>query len=192
MSTLKTQYHNFIGIDISKKDFIICIYGNKNIEIYSNTQEGWQQFVAKYDNLIHQALIVMETTGGYEMGLLLYLISKGISVHRADTRKVKNFIRSWGKYGKTDKIDAQSIALYAYERQGHLNVYQAQDTIQAQLKLLTERRQDLVEMLVKEKNRSKAPLANSLADSYKKMISTLEEQIKEIDNGTVENRGISV
>ena len=46
---------------------------------------------------------MLETTGGYEMRLLLTLCEKDFAVHRADTRKVKHFIRSLGNEAKTDQ-----------------------------------------------------------------------------------------
>ena len=40
----------------------------------------------------------------------------GRAAHRADARKVKAFIRSFGTLGKTDAIDAMALARYGQER----------------------------------------------------------------------------
>lgn len=119
----------------------------------------------------------METTGGYEIGLLKYLLNNNIAVHKADMRKVKSFIRSWGKHSKTDKIDAQAIALYAYERHEHLGIYKEHKENQNKLKLLIARRQDLIKILVQEKNCSHAPALKQISKSIKAVITVLEEQI---------------
>ena len=37
------------------------------------------------------------------------LIAAGVPAHRADARKVKAFIRSFGTLGKTDAIDARAL-----------------------------------------------------------------------------------
>lgn len=123
MNNVTPSYQHFIGIDISKKDFVCAVYNNSNTETHMNNKDGQQKFVTKYCSTLDKSLVVMETTGGYEIDLLKHLLSNNITVHSADTRKVKNFICSWGKHGKTDKIDAQAIALYAQERYKHLKIY---------------------------------------------------------------------
>lgn len=52
----------------------------------------------------------LKNTGGYELEILYTLCSLKIAVHRADARKVKNFIRSYGNSAKTDKLDAKALA----------------------------------------------------------------------------------
>ena len=105
-----------------------------------------------------------------------FLLDNRIKVHRADTRKVKNFIRSFGQNAKTDNLDARALSLYGYERQESLNLYQKTDKNHDEMKLLVERRQDLKQMLIQEKNRFKAPLNNSLKPSIKVVIDCLEQQ----------------
>jgi hypothetical protein len=57
-------------------------------------------------------LVVREATGGYEAALLAAVPAAGLPAHRADARKVKAFIRSFGTLGKTDAIDARTLAGY--------------------------------------------------------------------------------
>lgn len=85
-----------------------------------------------------------------------------MAVHRADARKVKNFIRSFGQNAKTDNLDAKALSLYGYERQERLNLYKKTDKSHDEFKLLVERPQDLKQILIQEKNRFKAPLNESL------------------------------
>jgi transposase len=77
-----------------------------------------------------------------------FLLDNNSAVHRADTRKVKNFIRSFGQHAKTDNLDAKALSLYGYERHERLALYQRADKNHEELKLLIERRQDLKQMLV--------------------------------------------
>jgi transposase len=58
------------------------------------------------------SLVVCEAPGGYEAALLAAVSAAGLSVHQADARKVKAFIRSFGTLGKTDAIDARALAGY--------------------------------------------------------------------------------
>ena len=62
-------------------------------------------------------LVVCEATGRYEAALLNATVKADIAAHRADARKVKAFIRSFGILGKSDAIDARALARYGAERQ---------------------------------------------------------------------------
>jgi transposase len=71
-------------------------------------------------------LCILETTGGYEMALLLTRCEQNVSVHKANTRKIKNFIRSYGNAAKTDNLDATALALYDFERAQSLELFTPQ------------------------------------------------------------------
>lgn len=174
------SYQNFVGIDIGKLEFVVGWLSNKKATSFKNEVEGWSKFIDQHQTELSESLIVLESTGGYEKGLLTFLVDKGFSVHRADTRKVKNFIRSFGKYAKTDAIDAVALANYAKERSASLNLYQPPTATEERLKLLTERRQDLTQMLTQEKNRAKAPLNKPLLQSIGVVVKCLEEQLAAI------------
>ncbi|WP_189501775.1 hypothetical protein [Mesorhizobium sp. M00.F.Ca.ET.216.01.1.1] len=49
-------------------------------------------------------LVVCEPTGGHEGLVLEGCLRAGIACHRADTLKLKSFIRSFGTLGKSDAI----------------------------------------------------------------------------------------
>ena len=109
-------YHNFIGIDIGKFSFIVACHGKNNVKEYENTSSGINAFFKEFKRELPKSLVILEATGGYEMELLLSLCDKKIAVHRANTRKVKSFIRSFGHAAKTDALDAKALALYGCER----------------------------------------------------------------------------
>jgi transposase len=179
-------YHNFIGIDIGKLEFVAGCESNKKTSSYDNKAEGWERFVDEHKSLLSDALIVLESTGGYESGLLKFLVARGLSVHRADARKVKNFIRSFGKYAKTDAIDSLALAKYAREREAMLGLYVPPSEAQETLRLLAERRLDLNQMLTQEKNRSKAPLNKPLLPKITVVINFLKKQLEEISEAIEE------
>ena len=112
------------------------------------------------------------------MDLLLRLCERGYSVHRANTRKVKNFIRSYGNDAKTDELDAKALALYGYERGKRLAIFSPQSKGALKLYELVSRRQDLVKMIVAEKNRLQGPRAQVIKASCRAIIKTLEKQLK--------------
>jgi len=178
---MQNSYSNFIGIDIGKSEFVSFLKNDNKTNTYKNNIKGFQKFICDHKAYLTHSLIVLETTGGYEHACLDFLLDNRAKVHRADTRKVKNFIRSFGQNAKTDNLDAKALALYGYERQEKLSLYQKVDKNQEELKLLVERRQDLKQMLIQEKNRFKAPLNKSLMSGIKVVIDCLEQQIIKIE-----------
>jgi transposase len=119
-------YKNFFGIDIGKFSFVISLYGAKSTREYENSAAGIAEFVEEHCDILPNSLCVLETTGGYELEVLYSLIAQGFKVHRADTRKVKSFIRSFGSSAKTDTLDARALAAYAQERREKLELFEPQ------------------------------------------------------------------
>ncbi|WP_284450923.1 IS110 family RNA-guided transposase [Methylophaga thalassica] len=172
-----TVYTNFIGVDIGKFSFVVSVYGVKAIKEYDNDAVGIKSFIKDYRPYLSKGLCVLETTGGYEMRLVLSLCEAGYSVHRANARKVKHFIRSLGISAKTDKLDSKALALYGYERGARLDCFTPQSSHALALYELVQRRQDLKRLLVAEKNRLKAPRADLVQASCQVMIETITHQI---------------
>jgi len=180
-------YHNFIGIDIGKETFYTNVHGRALCPTFLNTPAGWQAFVEKHQAMLEQAFLVLETTGGYETGLLLFLRMQGIAVHRADTRKVKRFIQSWGKNGKSDSIDAKALALYGQERHRSLALYEAADKVHQELFELTQRRIVLMRMVAQEKTRLQGPRVAMVAESHRALIAVLMQEVRAI-NAKIQER----
>jgi transposase len=183
-------YKNFIGIDIGKLSFFVSVYGSKEVREYENNLEGIESFLKEFRSMLPDSLSILETTGGYEMRLLLILCEKNFGVHRANTRKVKNFIRSLGNGAKTDKLDCKALALYGYERHQRLECFKPQSEQSLELYELVQRCSDLKLMLVAEKNRLKAPRNNYIKVSCELMIDTISKQIEELTtriNQIIEN-----
>lgn len=174
-------YHNFIGIDISKVDFYVATHGIKKVEVFTNNEAGFQQFYQKFEQQLHNALVVLETTGSYEYNLIDLLQQKHVSVHRANTRIVKSFIRSTGKLGKFDSIDATGLARYGSERQQSLSLYKPTSSRDKELAQLANRRKELKWTLAQEKNRLQAPENKFIKDSYSTHIQYLESMISQIE-----------
>ena len=93
-------YHHFIGVDIGKFNFVAAQYGIHQTKDYTNDTAGIKAFLSDYS--LKHSLIVLEPTGGYEIGLLQTLNQQGIDVHRSHPRQVKAFMRSLGHKAKTE------------------------------------------------------------------------------------------
>jgi transposase len=174
-----TVYTQFIGIDIGKFEVVTASHGSKTSITFPNTKEGFESFITRYDT--KNSLIVLETTGGYEKLFLKALLEKKLAVHRANTRQTKAFIRSLGCKGKTDALDAIALARYGYERHDKLALYQQPENATESLQSLAQRRMDLNQLLVAEKNRLQSP---SVTDFVKKscqaLIAAIEEQLQQV------------
>jgi transposase len=176
------DYHNFIGVDIGKFSFVVSVYNSKETKEFENNSQGILLFLEHYKLFLSKSLCVLETTGGYELELLMNLCNSNISVHRANTRKVKNFIRSYGNGAKTDKLDAKALALYGFERRDKLMLFVPKSTNDLELYQLALRKQDLMKMIIAEKARIQGPNAKFTKASCKFMIDTISDQIRLIND----------
>jgi transposase len=103
------------------------------------------------------------------------------SVHRADARKVKAFIRSFGTIGKTDAIDAKALARYGSDRCAELARWQARDRERLRLQGLVLARRDMVRDRLAYANRRAAPGAEPAQAHLDALLASFDAQIKAID-----------
>lgn len=164
-----------LGLDVGKDAIVVS--DGRSVSVVANQRQAIRRFLrsCKAD------FIVCEPTGGYERVLLEECLLLALAVHRADTRKLKAFIRSRGQLGKSDAIDARELAVYGLERWASLTLWQAPEPCEARLRALVRRRNDLVAIKVAEMNRAKAPGAKDLADTFKAVLAVIARQIKAID-----------
>lgn len=175
MAYLQQQPHIVLGADIAKDTIVIS--DGSTVWTIANQRRIIESFLKKND----AALVVCEPTGGYERQLLDACLRIGLPAHRADTLKVKAFMRSYGTLAKSDAIDALALAMFGQERWRRLALWQPADLDVEHLKALTNRRNELIAMRVAENNRSKAPGAKSMAASFKAVLAVIARQIKAVE-----------
>lgn len=176
MAFLHQQPVRCLGFDVAK-DSIVVSDGTAPPQTIANDRRSISAFLkqAKAD------FAVCEPTGGHERPLIEACMKAGLPVHRADTLKIKAFIRSFGTLGKSDAIDALKLAAYGRERWCSLALWSEPDAQLQRLKTLVRRRQELVALKVAEQNRARAPGAAELVASYKAMLALIMRQIRAID-----------
>ena len=143
---------------------------------------GWQQLCQKFSDILPNSLVTLENTGKYELGLSHFLIDKNITVHRANTRKVKSFILSHGTLAKSDKSDARALAQYGFERHRTLSLFVPTSEKLSTLVALCQRRDDITQMRTQEKCRLEAPQNDHIRESCQKTIEFFNGQIDELNN----------
>lgn len=167
----------FCGIDVSKDRLDVSLLPGGECWSVANDPSGTKQLADRLREL-GPTLTVLEATGGYEMGAAAALAHASVPLVIINPRQVRDFARSTGQLAKTDRIDAQMLALFGERMRPEPQTLPDAD---AQLldALLTRRRQ-LIEMITAEKNRRGfAPAA--LKKSITKHITWLERQLSGVD-----------
>lgn len=144
----------FIGCDVGKASIVVFDSRDGRTRTVPNQGDALAAFAESLDDT---GLVICEATGGHEDLLLKAMIQTGRPAHRADARKVKAFIRSFGILGKTDAIDAKVLARYGEERHAGLARWQAPDQHRDRLQALVLARRDMVAQRLACTNRLKAP-----------------------------------
>ncbi len=168
----------FIGCDVGKAVIVVHDLASAQTRTIPNEPPALADFAA---GLAPECLVVCEATGGYEAALLAALDQAGRPAHRADARKVKAFIRSYGRLAKTDAIDAELLARYGQERHPSLARWQPPAAERSRLATLVATRADLVRDRVAWSNRAKAPTADPVAQTIATMRATIQAEIDRID-----------
>lgn len=164
----------YLGCDVGKSRIVVFDSANAQTTAIDNTPRALAAFAGTLDPC---CLVVCEATGGYEAALLSAMVSAQVPVHRADARKVKAFIRSFGTLGKTDAIDAKALARYGQERDAMLPRWQPGRTQRDRLQALVLTRADLVRQRTAMANRLQAPNAALVRQVLLPVLRCLDRQI---------------
>ncbi|MEQ9330694.1 IS110 family transposase [Thalassobaculum sp.] len=168
-----------LGLDVGKSTVTLYDARSGRSRRLRNTAEDLLEVLRAYAGY---DLAVCEATGGYEDVLLATLLAVGIPAHRADAVRVRAFLRSHGTLAKTDPIDARGLARYGQDRFATLACWTPAEAAHDEFVVLVERRRDLVDLRVSEKNRLQAPRAAHVADDIASLIDELSRRIGEIEN----------
>ena len=178
MTVQTTPPGRFIGCDVGKSSIVVFDSRDRRTETIPNQNNAVAELAGRLDET---CLVICEATGGYENLLLAAMVRAGQPAHRADARKVKAFIRSFGVLGKTDAIDARALAHYGEERHRHLARWTASDPQRDRLQALVLLRRDMVAQRQACTNRLKAPGAEPGEVYLTPLLECLETQIEAID-----------
>jgi transposase len=168
----------FVGIDVSKNTLDIYVHPLQQAMQFKNDQSGIDEMVQKLRPL-NPKLVVLEATGRYGHPVTVELCSAGIPVAVVNPRNVRAYARAMGKLAKTDKIDAQVIALFG-ERVPLKCYVLPPDDVQALAELI-KRRCQLLDMRTSESNRQYDTQLANVAKSIKAILNTINLEIEKID-----------
>lgn len=139
-----------VGIDVAKATLDVHVRPTDAQWSVANDEAGIRTLVAQVA-AVAPALIVLEATGGYELGVVGALAAAALPVVVVNPRQVRDFAKATGQLAKSDQLDAAMLARFAEQVRPPARplATEAQQELDA---LLTRRRQ-LIEMLTAEKNR---------------------------------------
>lgn len=182
---MKIQY--IIGADVSKSWIDLACHQPKNHFQIENSITGFQQLLQWLrDRQIRPSvvIIVMEHTGLYSYQMEAFLHQHHISFTKVPALAIK---RSLGLVrGKTDKIDAERIARYGFEKRDRLTMAIKPDASLQRLQMLNATRERLVKhraSLICALKEYKVILSETdiIITSQLALIKNLSQQIKLIE-----------
>jgi transposase len=170
-----------VGIDVAKAELVVAARPSGERWSVTNDERGVGSLVERLRALTPE-LIVLEATGGYELLAVAALAAAALPVVVVNPRQVRDFARATGQLAKTDRIDADLLALFADRVRP--TVRPLPDAAAQELDALLTRRRQLLEMLGAERNRlgqvfgqGKRPVRKSL----KAHITYLERELRLAD-----------
>jgi len=168
----------YLGLDVAKA----------SVEVASEPQGLRGQFAtdtAGLSALVQAAqaqpvtLVVVEATGGYEAPVVAALVTAGLPVAVVNPRQVRDFAKALGRLAKTDRIDAQVLALFGARVQP--TPRPLPDEATQELEALLTRRRQLLEMLHAERQRRPRARGRIVRRSLDTHIRWLERQVIDTD-----------
>jgi transposase len=168
-----------LGTFVSKASFdVVLLLDEKPLyRAFDNDLNGFKEL----KRWLHKAAAThvhacMEATGSYGDALAEFLYSSGHAVSVVNPARIYSYARSRLSRNKTDKGDAQLIALFCQNEKPQ--VWHPSPPEVKELRALVRRLEDLVQMRVQENNRSKANAHPAVQASLAQMLTSLDTQVK--------------
>lgn len=187
----------FVGIDVSGDTLEVALSTQGKTLRFGNDATGIDELVAQLAAVKPQ-LVVLEATGGYEFAAAAAVQAAGLDVAVVNPRMARDFARAVGGLAKTDALDARMLAGFAqvlHQRSDRERFVKPLAGAELQrLQALVQRRRQLVQMLVSERQRLRLShevarksiervvklLQKELTDSEAKMAEHVERRHKEL------------
>ncbi len=172
-----------VGIDVAKAKLDVALKqpaGKCRTKVVANSPAGFEElrsWLAKHG--VTCAHVCMEATGVYWERVAEDLADHGFAVSVINPAQIKAFAGACGVRTKTDAVDAKLIAEFCGSQAPAL--WQPASKNVRRLRALVGRRQALVELRTQELNRLEVAATDAVRRSIEQMLSTLDQQIAEIE-----------
>ena len=181
----------YVGIDIAKDRLDVAVREveppeESSAEPDSTLRDSFQaENTAKGRDRLAQRLkeaspvrIVLEASGGLERPVVAALGAADLPVVVVNPIQTSEFSKSLGRLEKTDRIDAEVLALFGERVRPELRPLPSE--AQQELEALVKRRRQLVEMREAEKNRLQRA-REAVEPGLSEHVRYLDEQIEEVE-----------
>lgn len=142
-----TLHENCLGVDIARDHLDVFCCRSQRFRRVANTPQAIADLIAHNGD----AFFVFEATSGCDEDLRRLLDQAQIPFARVNPRRAREFARASGVLAKTDKVDARMLAEMG--RRLPLAPTREPSAARQLLSELVARRDQLVEEIVREKNR---------------------------------------
>jgi len=172
----------WIGIDVSKDELAVCVMDEQKKVLnasFANDKKGYRS-LSNYlkKRQVVAAAVCLEATGIYGEAVAMYLHESGYRVSVVNPLRIKRYAQSQLRRNKTDKLDAQIIADFCRTQEPPL--WTPPDPSWLELRALTRRLDNLIQMQVQEKQRLQSVTSESVRASVQAHIGYLQQQIDEL------------
>jgi transposase len=173
------QFTSFVGIDVSLKTWDAHRLDQHSSWTSGTDATALRELLKRLDDVRGHALIVIEATGGLERPLAAALMDAGHHVAIVNPRQVRDFAKALGRRAKTDRIDAEVLALFGEKLSPRPSARTSDQ--QAELEALVLRRRQLVELRAGETTRKKQTQSALAGKSIDKLLTVLSKQIDQLE-----------
>lgn len=167
----------FIGIDVAKKHLDVHVLSREEGFRVSNDSDGWAELISRLRPQCQR--VVVESTGGYEAGLVAELHAADLPVAVVNPRQVRDFARATGRLAKTDRIDAAVLAAFAKAIKPRPTP--VPEPVTLQIKALVARRRQLLAAHQAEANHAEHAAEKAIARSIERVRGILQKELEWVD-----------
>lgn len=167
-----------VGIDVSKSSWDVHLLPEGR-SFTVRVDDGATERLLRQLGSPQESLVVVEATGGFERQLVADLLEAGWLVSVVNPRQVRDFAKSFNRLAKTDRIDAETLALFAQRVQPRPT--QKTPEQQRELETLVVRRRQLVGLRSMERVRKQQVTLKAARRSIDQVLKVLDQQIIVLD-----------
>ena len=168
----------WVGIDVSQAWLDIVLRPAGTYWRLCNQEPGWAELMTHLHSL-EVKLVVLESTGGMERGVVQSLQRQGLPVAVVNPKRARDFAKASGHLAKTDRLDAGVLAHFA-QTMNPVPKPLASEAQEALADLVT-RRQQVVEMLNSEQRRLHSVRNRSAKADIETHMEWLKQRVKGLD-----------
>jgi transposase len=168
----------FVGIDVSKNRLDVHVLPAGEAFAVGRDGAGLDDLCSRLSALAPR-LIVLEATGGFEVTVAAALAAAALPLAVVNPAQVRAFARAIGRLAKTDRLDAELIALFGERIRPEPRPIA--DAEAQQFGELVARRRQIVEMMGMEGNRRRQARHPKVLRGLAHTLAALQAALSELD-----------